>query len=129
MRIQEHPVLGKDVRTSHVQIVVNGRRIPAIEGEPIAAALLAAGIRQFRYTPKYGTPRGLFCAIGRCTDCIMTVDGKPNVRTCVTPVQDGMIVETQQGHGTWTRGHPQKNALEQECRSHTLLAKAMPQHS
>jgi predicted molibdopterin-dependent oxidoreductase YjgC len=58
-------------------------------------------MKQFRKTPKYGTPRGVFCAIGRCTDCIMTVDGTPNVRTCVTPVKDGMIVETQEGHGTW----------------------------
>ena len=101
MRIKNHPVLGKDERAVQAQISVDGKMIPAIEGEPIAAALLAAGIRQFRRTPKYHTPRGLFCAIGRCTDCIMTVDGIPNVRTCVTPVRDGMIVETQEGHGTW----------------------------
>jgi len=101
MRIKEHPILGEDTRVCHAQIFVNGRPIPAIEGEPIAAALVAAGIKQFRTTPKYGAPRGVFCAIGRCTDCIMTVDGTPNVRTCVTPVKDGMIVETQEGHGTW----------------------------
>ena len=99
MRIKDHPVLGKDARTCHVQISVNGRIVHAIEGEPIAAALLAAGIRQFRRTLKYGTPRGVFCAIGRCTDCIMTVDGTPNVRTCVTPVRNGMVIETQEGHG------------------------------
>jgi predicted molibdopterin-dependent oxidoreductase YjgC len=101
MRVKDHPVLGEDTRVFNAKIYVNGKPIPAIEGEPIAAALLAVGIRQFRKTPKYRTPRGLFCAIGRCTDCIMTVDGKPNVRTCVTPVKDGMIVETQEGHGTW----------------------------
>ena len=101
MRIKDHPILGKDTRVFNAQIYVNGKPIPAIEGEPIAAALLASGITQFSKTPKYGTPRGLFCAIGRCTDCIMTVDGKPNIRTCVTPVRDGMIVETQEGHGTW----------------------------
>ncbi len=101
MRIKDHPVLGKDDRGCQVQISVNGQIIHAIEGEPIAAALLAVGIRVFRRTPKYGTPRGVFCAIGRCTDCIMTVDGTPNVRTCVTPVRDGMIVDTQEGHGTW----------------------------
>jgi predicted molibdopterin-dependent oxidoreductase YjgC len=101
MRINDHPILGRDARVCNVRIYVNGKPLRAIEGEPIAAALLAAGIRQFRKTPKYGTPRGLFCAIGRCTDCIMTVDGKPNVRTCVTPVKDGMIIETQKGHGTW----------------------------
>jgi predicted molibdopterin-dependent oxidoreductase YjgC len=99
MRIKEHPILGCDARVCNACIYVDGRPLPAIEGEPIAAALLAAGIRQFRTTPKYGAPRGLFCAIGRCTDCIMTVDGRPNVRTCVTPVKDGMCIETQKGHG------------------------------
>ena len=99
MRVKDHPILGGDTRIFNARIYVNGKSIPAIEGEPIAAALLAVGIRQFRKTPKYGTPRGLFCAIGRCTDCIMTVDGTPNVRTCVTLVRDGMIIETQEGHG------------------------------
>ncbi|MHB8947330.1 MAG: (2Fe-2S)-binding protein, partial [Bacillota bacterium] len=52
--------------------------------------------------PRTG-PRGLFCAIGRCTDCVMTVDGVPNVRTCVTPVREGLRVETQRGLGEWRR--------------------------
>ncbi len=81
--------------------MVDGNRIPAIAGEPIAAALLAAGIRKFRLTHRFGNPRGLFCRIGRCTDCVMTVDGLPNVRTCVTPVKDGMVVEIQRGLGKW----------------------------
>lgn len=42
-------------------------------------------------------PRGIFCAIGRCTDCVMIVDGQPNVRTCVTPLHAGMKVQTQYG--------------------------------
>ncbi|MFZ5754732.1 MAG: (2Fe-2S)-binding protein [Bacillota bacterium] len=81
--------------------MVDGKKIPAKEGEPIAAALLAAGIRKFRVTPKDGNPRGIFCGIGRCTDCIMTVDGQPNVRTCVTPVRNGMVIESQKGLGKW----------------------------
>lgn len=101
MRIVHHPLLGDDGRKPDVWIVVDGRKIPAIAGEPIAAALLAAGIRKFRITPRFGKARGLFCGIGRCTDCAMTVDGRPNVRTCVTPVQDGMVVETQRGLGAW----------------------------
>ena len=68
---------------------------------PIAAALLASGVRVFRKTAKKGYPRGVFCGIGRCTDCVMTVDGKPNVRTCVTPVRAGMKVETHNGLGRW----------------------------
>ncbi|MDU6534003.1 MAG: (2Fe-2S)-binding protein, partial [Intestinibacter bartlettii] len=59
--------------------------------------LMAAGIKSFRTTAKRNEPRGIFCAIGRCTDCMMVVDGIPNTRTCVTMVKDGMKVETQKG--------------------------------
>ena len=50
-----------------------------------------------RYTSKRHEPRGIFCAIGRCTDCVMVVDGVPNIRTCVTPLHEGMDVRTQYG--------------------------------
>lgn len=66
-------------------IYFNGRPIEALEGEPIASALMNAGIRAFRTTARRHEPRGIFCAIGRCTDCMMIVDGVPNTRTCVTP--------------------------------------------
>ncbi|MPN39185.1 hypothetical protein SDC9_186713 [bioreactor metagenome] len=49
-----------------------------------------------RHTKK-GSPRGVFCAIGRCTDCVMIVNGKMNVRTCITPLEEGMVVQTQYG--------------------------------
>lgn len=101
MRVKHHPILGEDKRKENVTIIVDGRKIRAIAGEPIAAALMAAGIRVFRKTPKKNQPRGVFCAIGRCTDCVMTVNGIPNVRTCVTPVEDGMVIETQKGLGKW----------------------------
>ena len=97
MRINKHPILGENPSQRLVYIEVDGRRIAAQEGEPIAAALVAAGIRAFRKSEKKHHPRGLYCAIGRCTDCVMTVDGTPNVRTCVTPVAEGMVVETQGG--------------------------------
>lgn len=101
MRVEKHPILGEDTRDNDAVILVDGKEIPAKTGEPIAAALLAAGIRKFRFTPKEGKPRGIFCGIGRCTDCVMTVDGQPNVRTCITPVRNGMVVETQNGLGKW----------------------------
>ena len=104
MRILEHPILGKLEKRTKVTIEFDGRLVEAYEGEPIAAALMAAGFKVLRYTPKYNEPRGIFCAIGRCTDCMMIVDGMPNVRTCVTPVRAGMKVETQHGRGHWKRG-------------------------
>ncbi|MGQ9492587.1 MAG: (2Fe-2S)-binding protein [Anaerolineae bacterium] len=103
MRIVEHPILGELTKAKLVKIEVDGEKIPAIEGEPIAVALLAAGKSIFRYTRKMHQPRGVFCAIGRCTDCMMTVDGVPNVRTCVTPVKAGMKIETQHGLGEFRR--------------------------
>ena len=103
MRVVEHPILGSAPEQATVTIEVDGEVIEAIAGEPIAAALLAAGKHVFRYTPKLNAPRGVFCAIGQCTDCMMIVDGVPNVRTCVTPVEDGMKIETQHGRGTISR--------------------------
>ncbi len=101
MRIEDHPILGKAEPRKKVTLIVDGTPVEAFEGEPIAAALLAAGRRVFRHTVKSNEPRGIFCALGRCTDCVMIVDGQPNVRTCVTPASDGMIVESQAGLGHW----------------------------
>jgi hypothetical protein len=103
LRITDHPVLGSLAGRPSVHLTVDGRRVEAREGEPVAAALVAAGVRVFRKTSRRGEPRQLFCGIGRCTDCVMVVDGQPNVRTCVTPVRDGMRVETQDGRGGWGR--------------------------
>ena len=100
-RIYEHPILGPLGKRRWVHILVDGERIEAIEGEPIATALIAAGKKVFHRTEKRGDPRGYYCAVGVCTDCIMIVNGKPNVRTCVTAVEDGMRIETQIGKGRW----------------------------
>ncbi len=101
MRVTKHAILELPENPKIVTIYFNGTPVEAIEGEPIAAALVNAGVKAFRRTPKHNEPRGIFCAIGRCTDCVMMVDGKANVRTCVTEVRDGMRVETQYGNGDW----------------------------
>ncbi len=100
-RIKDHPILDQPEWGERVTLYLDGEPIEAFEGEPVATALMAAGRRVLRYTSKHHEPRGIFCALGRCTDCMMTVDGHPNVRTCITPVRDGMIVETQIGQGQW----------------------------
>ncbi len=94
LRVRRHPVLGDMGGGDEVTIFVDGRPLPARAGEPIAAALYAAGIRATRYSRGKGEARGPFCMVGRCTECAMTVDGIENVRTCVTPVRDGMRVDT-----------------------------------
>lgn len=97
MRIQEHPILGETEKGKLIKFIYDGKEMEGYEGEPIAAALRAAGVMTHRHTKKYDMPRGVFCAIGRCTDCVMVVNGKPNVRTCITPLEEGMTVETQYG--------------------------------
>lgn len=96
-RIARHPILGSPERGDLVTFSYDGRELEGYEGEPIAMALHAAGVVIHRYTAKRHDPRGIFCAIGRCTDCVMVVDGKPNVRTCMTPLMAGMDVRTQDG--------------------------------
>jgi predicted molibdopterin-dependent oxidoreductase YjgC len=96
-RITEHPVLGIPEKGRLVKFTMDGKEMEGYEGEPVAAALKAAGIMIHRYTAKQHKPRGIFCAIGRCTDCVMVVDGRPNIRTCMTPLREGMTVQTQYG--------------------------------
>lgn len=81
-------------RGAAVRISFDGAPVHAHEGESIAAALLADGWRATRVTRRGGRPRGLFCAIGSCHDCLVRVDGSGPVRSCLTPVRDGMAVTT-----------------------------------
>lgn len=77
-----------------VKISVDGNLIDAYEGETIAAALLSAGIRTFRLSRKHKEPRSLFCGMGICFECLVSVDGVHAVRACITPVADGIQVKT-----------------------------------
>lgn len=73
-------------------MIVDGEVVPAYAGETIAAALTAAGRRVFRHAPRTGAPRGVFCGIGACFECTVTVEGMGQVRSCVVPVRPGMRV-------------------------------------
>ena len=95
MRIDKSDADLPVVERGHSIIVhIDGRSVRAFEGETIAAVLLAEGIRAFRHTTKTGEPRSLFCGIGICYECLVTVDGVLNTRACVTHVADGMVIET-----------------------------------
>lgn len=96
-RIKEHPILGVQEKGRPVTFTFDGKELQGFEGEPIAVALKANGVMVHRYTKKQHKPRGIFCAIGRCTDCVMVVDNVPNVRTCITPLKEGMDIRTQYG--------------------------------
>ena len=79
-------------RGEPIDLLVDGETIKAYAGETIAGALTAAGRKVFRHTSKTGAPRGLFCGIGICFDCLVTVEGLGQVRSCMVSVQPGMRV-------------------------------------
>ncbi|MFJ9550316.1 (2Fe-2S)-binding protein [Streptomyces erythrochromogenes] len=77
----------------------DGRELPAQDGQSIAAVLWGAGILAWRTTREGGAPRGAFCGIGSCYDCLVTVNGRPNQRACLVPARPGDAVTTQEGAG------------------------------
>ncbi len=98
LRIWEHPILEFERRKS-VNVYLNEKKIRAYRGETIVVALYASGIKSYSKSVKYGRPRGFFCGIGKCSSCLMRVNGIPRVRTCVTLVEDGMKIEYEEGRG------------------------------
>ena len=100
MRIQQHPIIDfSSKRMRKVKFTFEGKTLYGYEGEPIAAALHDNGIKVLRYSIRHHRPRGFFCAIGRCSSCLMNVNGIPNIKTCITPLREGMIVKVQSGKG------------------------------
>jgi len=80
-------------RRTAFTIEVDGEPLPAYEGETLAAVLWAAGRRCFHRAAEDGPPRSVFCGMGSCFNCLVTVDGEPNVRACMTLARPGMKVE------------------------------------
>ena len=83
-------------RGPRVDLLLDGRPVEAYAGETVAAVLLAEGEIATRRTVG-GEPRGIFCGMGVCFDCLVVVDGVPNTRACMTWVRNGMQVQRQDG--------------------------------
>ncbi|MEJ2640086.1 MAG: (2Fe-2S)-binding protein [Desulfosarcinaceae bacterium] len=79
-------------RGAKLRIRINGHPHTAYEGESVHAALLAAGYRALRTTAKEGQPRGFFCGMGICYECLVTINAIPNQRACMTLVEDNMEI-------------------------------------
>jgi hypothetical protein len=75
----------------------DGTRLVATPGQTVAAVLWAAGFRSWRTTRGTGAPRGLFCGIGACFDCLVRIDGVPDQRACLVPARPGMVVSAGDG--------------------------------
>ncbi|PMR77203.1 (2Fe-2S)-binding protein [Billgrantia endophytica] len=80
-----------------VIVYFDGRQVTAHDGDTIAAALLSAGVEACRTTPVSGSPRGPYCMMGVCFECLVEVDDIPNVQGCQVLVKDGMQIRSQHG--------------------------------
>ncbi|WP_406452000.1 (2Fe-2S)-binding protein [Streptomyces sp. NBC_01622] len=80
-------------------VTLDGREIEAVPGQTVAAALWSAGVTFWRTTRVGGAPRGVFCGIGICYDCLVTVNDRPNQRACLVPLHPGDAIRTQEGTG------------------------------
>ncbi|QIM18193.1 (2Fe-2S)-binding protein [Leucobacter coleopterorum] len=83
---------------AQVQASFCGEPLTAEAGSSVAAALLASGQPAWR-TTRDGKPRGLFCGIGVCFDCVVEIDGESGQRACMIPLQEGMQIRPSRGPG------------------------------
>ncbi|HEU5157937.1 MAG TPA: (2Fe-2S)-binding protein [Streptosporangiaceae bacterium] len=79
---------------SDFEITFDGRPIPVAAGQTVGAALIAAGIRSWRRTRVADRPRGLFCGIGVCFDCLVTVNDRPGLRACLVEARPGDVIRS-----------------------------------
>ncbi len=80
-------------RKEAIIFTVNGKEVSAYKGETLLAALIAAGYKKTKRSPIKGNPRGGLCGMGVCFECIVTVNGVPNIRSCMTEVENNMVVK------------------------------------
>ncbi len=97
-RIACHPILDFPQRRK-LNFIYDGEPMQGFDGDTVQSALHANGVMTLAYSTELHRPRGFYCAIGNCSSCMMMVDGTPNVKTCVTPLREGMDVRTQRGKG------------------------------
>ena len=100
LRIKKHPIIDfKDLEK--IPFYFNSKKLYGTKGDSIASALHAAGVKKLTASLKYDRPRGFFCGIGKCSSCLMKVNGIPNVRTCIAPLKNGVRVDTQEKLADW----------------------------
>lgn len=97
LRLKAHPVLGqRNDKRRTVKIYVDNQILEVLEGETLAAALWANGFISLGRNPEAESPRGMYCGIGHCYECRVTVDGIEDVRSCLVPVRHGMQITVRE---------------------------------
>ena len=86
-----------DDSAGRVTVTIDGREVRVPAGETVAAAALIHGLRPFGISAVSGTPRAPYCMMGVCFDCLVVVDGLPNVQSCMVAAREGMRVARQTG--------------------------------
>ena len=94
-RITNHPIL-EIPQSENVQFTWNGETMTARPGEMISSALFANGIQTFGHHAKDGSPQGIYCANGQCSQCMVKAGGLA-VKACMTAVTPSMAVESLDG--------------------------------
>ncbi|MCP5382825.1 MAG: (2Fe-2S)-binding protein [Kordiimonadaceae bacterium] len=79
------------LRSKEISFIFDGANVTAHEGETVAAALLRAGITHLRNAPNSGTPRGMFCIMGACQECVIEIDGR-KAEACRTTISEGLVI-------------------------------------
>lgn len=93
-------------RGSSLRFLMDGQGVEAFAGESVAAALLAAGWREIRQSPRNGAPRGAFCFMGSCQECVVWV-GERKLPSCQVPVSEGLVVESL----AWREDHREERSV------------------
>ncbi|HZW67507.1 MAG TPA: (2Fe-2S)-binding protein [Pseudogracilibacillus sp.] len=93
-RITTHPVLEDLTNKKEITFTYDGKEYTGYEGDTVASALLANGVRTLRVHEESGQPRAIYCNIGHCFECRVTINNADGVRACLTPIQDNMVVKS-----------------------------------
>ncbi len=95
MRIRQHPILTIPEKDA-IPFTWNAQPLSGFDGEMISSALTANGVHIFGHHAKDGSPQGIFCANGQCSQCLVIADGRP-VKACMTPLREGLTVASVEG--------------------------------
>ena len=79
------------------RMMLDGVPVLARPGESVAAALLAHSGGATRQTPVTGAGRAPYCMMGVCFDCLVTIDGRPNVQACMVTARESMVIQREIG--------------------------------